>query len=358
METVSIGELTIGLARRITNSPTHQFTNSPNSIVLSVQQTGAPRVVITGIGVVSPFGVGRERFWDHISRGCSGTRAITEFDAVGVRLPRRRAGAARDDRRCAADRRRRHLGRAATAPIRSATRGRRSSASSPRARRGSTPGCASASRSAGVIDRQRRRRHRRRRTAVQRLLRRARPQGHAVRDPGVDRRHGVERDFDFAAAARHQPRALVRLHQLDRRDRLRGGADSRRAKPTCAVGRHRRVRHARHDLRLLAHEGRVDGVQRHAGGRVAAVRSRPRRLRARRGRLDGRARARGSRAGARRDDLRVDRRLRIDLRRVPPRADGARRRGDRARDHAGDRAVGTPARKTSATSTITGPRRC
>src|SRR5437867_10221727 len=39
------------------------------------------RIVITGIGVVSPFGVGRERFWQHISGGCSGTRAITEFDA-------------------------------------------------------------------------------------------------------------------------------------------------------------------------------------------------------------------------------------------------------------------------------------
>lgn len=39
-----------------------------------------PRVAITGIGVVSAFGVGREVFWDHISRGVSGTRAITEFD--------------------------------------------------------------------------------------------------------------------------------------------------------------------------------------------------------------------------------------------------------------------------------------
>ncbi len=41
------------------------------------------RVVITGIGVVSPFGVGRECFWHHVSRGCSGTRAIDGFDASG-----------------------------------------------------------------------------------------------------------------------------------------------------------------------------------------------------------------------------------------------------------------------------------
>jgi 3-oxoacyl-[acyl-carrier-protein] synthase II len=39
-----------------------------------------PAVVITGIGVVSPFGVGRECFWQHISHGCSGTRRITQFD--------------------------------------------------------------------------------------------------------------------------------------------------------------------------------------------------------------------------------------------------------------------------------------
>lgn len=39
-----------------------------------------PRVAITGIGVVSPYGVGREAFWRCVSGGCSGTRAITEFD--------------------------------------------------------------------------------------------------------------------------------------------------------------------------------------------------------------------------------------------------------------------------------------
>jgi 3-oxoacyl-[acyl-carrier-protein] synthase II len=40
----------------------------------------ARRVVISGIGVVSTFGVGRETFWDHVRRGISGTRAITDFD--------------------------------------------------------------------------------------------------------------------------------------------------------------------------------------------------------------------------------------------------------------------------------------
>jgi 3-oxoacyl-[acyl-carrier-protein] synthase II len=40
-----------------------------------------PRIVISGIGVVSPFGIGRECFWEHIRNGCSGTRAIADFDA-------------------------------------------------------------------------------------------------------------------------------------------------------------------------------------------------------------------------------------------------------------------------------------
>ena len=43
--------------------------------------SGAPRVAITGIGVVSPYGVGRDRFWQHVRQGCSATRAITDFDA-------------------------------------------------------------------------------------------------------------------------------------------------------------------------------------------------------------------------------------------------------------------------------------
>src|SRR5215212_559376 len=42
--------------------------------------SGIARVAITGIGVVSPFGVGRDCFWRHVSRGCSATRTIVHFD--------------------------------------------------------------------------------------------------------------------------------------------------------------------------------------------------------------------------------------------------------------------------------------
>lgn len=42
--------------------------------------TSRPRVAITGMGVVSPFGVGRDVYWQNVSRGVSGTRAVTEFD--------------------------------------------------------------------------------------------------------------------------------------------------------------------------------------------------------------------------------------------------------------------------------------
>ena len=38
-------------------------------------------MAISGIGVVSPYGVGRERFWTGVTRGCSATRAISGFDA-------------------------------------------------------------------------------------------------------------------------------------------------------------------------------------------------------------------------------------------------------------------------------------
>ncbi|MFT4664574.1 MAG: 3-oxoacyl-[acyl-carrier-protein] synthase II [Polaribacter sp.] len=39
------------------------------------------RVVITGIGILSPFGIGRDLFWDQLHKGCSAAKEINTFDA-------------------------------------------------------------------------------------------------------------------------------------------------------------------------------------------------------------------------------------------------------------------------------------
>src|SRR4029434_1142460 len=41
------------------------------------------RVVITGMGVVSPIGNGLETFWSNLKSGVSGIRTIDAFDATG-----------------------------------------------------------------------------------------------------------------------------------------------------------------------------------------------------------------------------------------------------------------------------------
>ena len=48
---------------------------------------GAHRVVITGMGVVSPFGVGLETYWQHLLAGDSGIRPIEGFAAGVYRSP-------------------------------------------------------------------------------------------------------------------------------------------------------------------------------------------------------------------------------------------------------------------------------
>src|SRR5947209_6670491 len=43
------------------------------------------RTAVTGVGVVAPGGVGRERFWEPITSGRTATRRITFFDPSGFR---------------------------------------------------------------------------------------------------------------------------------------------------------------------------------------------------------------------------------------------------------------------------------
>ena len=42
------------------------------------------RVAITGIGAVSPNGIGREAFWEATKAGISGVRAIQSFDPADL----------------------------------------------------------------------------------------------------------------------------------------------------------------------------------------------------------------------------------------------------------------------------------
>ncbi|MGA0040366.1 MAG: beta-ketoacyl synthase N-terminal-like domain-containing protein, partial [Pirellulales bacterium] len=43
-------------------------------------------IVITGLGVVSPLGVGREAFWEQLQAGQSGIRPITAFDTSALQV--------------------------------------------------------------------------------------------------------------------------------------------------------------------------------------------------------------------------------------------------------------------------------
>ena len=44
------------------------------------------RIVITGIGVISPIGIGKDQFWESLKQGKSGFKAITLFDTADLRV--------------------------------------------------------------------------------------------------------------------------------------------------------------------------------------------------------------------------------------------------------------------------------
>ena len=52
------------------------------------------RVVVTGLGVVSPIGIGREAFWQALMDGKNGIDKITRFDAADY--PSQIAGEVKD----------------------------------------------------------------------------------------------------------------------------------------------------------------------------------------------------------------------------------------------------------------------
>ncbi|MCQ2362581.1 MAG: beta-ketoacyl-[acyl-carrier-protein] synthase II, partial [Acidaminococcaceae bacterium] len=44
------------------------------------------RVVVTGVGPVTPIGIGKEKFWNNLLAGVSGIGAITAFDTTNFNV--------------------------------------------------------------------------------------------------------------------------------------------------------------------------------------------------------------------------------------------------------------------------------
>ncbi len=297
------------------------------------------RVVVTGIGVVSPFGVGRERFWEHVSRGCSGTRAITDFDAsdfscrvaapvTGVTiddLPALDGDGARDPEHRADPKR---YSRAALVGVIAARE-----AWNDAGLRAGEPGAGVIIGSGGGgIDVGERQyydffvEHGRKVTPyaipISIVGMMSSEISISLRLRGVS--HVLSCGCTSSTDAIGYAAALIRSGEAE--VVLSGGADAC-VTPGMIFGfsRMRVMSTAYNDTPAQASRpfdrGR-DGFVLGEGAWMVVLER------------EDRARARGA------QDLRVDRRLRLDLRRVSPRADGAGRQGDRARDDAGDRAIG------------------
>ena len=305
-----------------------------------------PAVAITGIGVVSPYGVGRERFWQHVRNGCSATRAITDFDAspfgctVAAPVPHvsiddavaidERAAGARAERSGRPDPRR--YSRASLIGVIAATEAWADAG----LRAGEPDAGVLVGSGAGGIDVAERQYYEFFTDGWKRVTPYAIPVSIvgmlsseisiALELHGIS--HVVSTGCTSSTDAISYAAALIRSGEAD--VILSGGADAC-VTPGMIFG-------------FAKMRAVLDPLQRHACRRVAAVRRRPRRLRPRRRRLDGGARARGTRAGARRAHLRDHRRSRVDVRRLSSRADGSGRHADRPRDAAGHRAIGPRAR--------------
>jgi len=61
------------------------FKNTPNSKLQTPNSTKDHRVVITGLGIVSSIGIGKEAFWENCLQGISGIKPIQGFDVSSYR---------------------------------------------------------------------------------------------------------------------------------------------------------------------------------------------------------------------------------------------------------------------------------
>ena len=178
------------------------------------------RAVVTGIGAVSPNGIGRERFWNATREGMSGVGKITRFDASGfiARVAGEVSGF--DEGRYFEPKERQHVSRAAPMAIAAVEEAFDDAGIEPK-RMGReelrTIGVmlGSGGGSQEFTEEQYRLYYSGPAQAVQRVY-----------DSDVDDRDAGERSFDAVRAARIEPCDVDRLHVVDRCVGLRVAATS------------------------------------------------------------------------------------------------------------------------------------
>ncbi|MGC4084856.1 MAG: beta-ketoacyl synthase N-terminal-like domain-containing protein [Vicinamibacterales bacterium] len=235
-------------------------------------------MVITGIGVVSPFGVGRERFWSQISAGRSGARVVDDLDeAIACRVAAPVTGVTIDDvppldgddiwdPEYRADPKR--YSRAALIGVIAA----REAWSDAGLRVGEEGASVVIGSGGGGIDVGEKQYY----DFFVERGRKVTPYAIPISIVGMM----SSENLHFTACPWSEPRAVVWLHELDRRDWLRRCCHPRGRRRGRALGRRRCVRDARHALRVRTDACGVDGIQRVAGDGIAPLRSLSRRVRA------------------------------------------------------------------------------
>ena len=286
------------------------------------------RVVITGMGAVTPLGNTRDEFWRRLIAGESGVARVTAFDAAAAGLKAQIAAEVKNfdpDASSAAATRAAWTASRNSPP--SAAREAIEDAAFPEDRelRDET-GVVVASGIGGII-------------TIQDNVTKARAHGHgrphhALLHSDADEQRGAGANFDEIRISRPDVRRLQRLREFERRVRRRLRHDRARQSPRHDHGRLGGDDHGRRHGRVRFDESAFD-AQRRARAREPAVRSRSRRVRARRRRRDLRARGTRTRAFARRAHLRGAARVRRIRRRL--RSGRGRSRGRRRRTGAATR---------------------